>query len=93
MEILQFLLSFLFKQLENGKLESIFNLFKNNSFDLKQVMSNLDLNTLEPIMKDLTKNKSTSPPCVSREVHKLGPIQSFADAKIISALNCYFENV
>ena len=61
MEILQVLLSLLAKAESSGKLEPIINLFKDNSFDLKKVLSNLNLETLLPIFSEIFKGQKNSP--------------------------------
>lgn len=93
MELLQFLLSFLSKEFGGGNFEPIFNLFKNNSFDLKKTLSNLDLSAISSLMKDFAFSNKTAPSKSSFErASGLSPITSFADKEIVAKLNCYFSN-
>ena len=89
MEILQFLLSFLSKELGNDGLTQIFNAFKQNNFDLKQVIKNLTPDMLAPIIKTFMQNKNRPEYSKGRNFG-LSPVAGFADKDIVFTLNKYF---
>ena len=91
MEILQVLLSLLAKAESSGKLEPIINLFKDNSFDLKRVLSNLNLETLLPIFSKLFSEQKNSPTDSVGRGEGLNPIAKIADKDIVYTLNRYFH--
>lgn len=93
MEILQFLISFFLKEFGGDKLQTIIELFRNNSFDLNKIINNLKPETIAPIMQDFFKsmNKENSPTDFSvGEDNKLSPIARIADKDIVYTLNRYF---
>lgn len=91
MEILQFLLSYFLKNKGLDKLAPLFELLKANSFDLKQVLKNLNPSTLEPLL-DIFMNfqNKKAPPNNSGAFSGLSPVTNFADKEIVNALNKYF---
>ena len=91
MEILQVLLSLLAKAESSGKLEPIINLFKDNSFDIKKVLSSLNLETLLPIFSEIFKGQKNSPTEKVGLGNGLNPIAKIADKDIIYTLNRYFH--
>ena len=91
MEILQFLLSFLADSYKDGKYKSLFNLLKENSFDLKRVIQNADLSSIAPMFMDfMSQNKSS--PQTNGESYGIKPIDNIADKKIVECLNSYLGN-
>lgn len=93
MELLQFLLSFFVEEYGGGKFKPVFDLLKNNSYDLKKTISELKPETVAPIIQAFSslKNASVKPAPVS-EVG-LSPLNGVADAKILESLNAYFSRV
>lgn len=91
MEILQFLLSFLTKNLNTSFLAPIFELFKNNNFDLKSVLNNLDVSAIMPVLKEIFSSFNMKSPTqtVGQNVYGLNPIANVADKDIIYTLNKY----
>ena len=93
MEILQFLISFFLKEFGGEKLQTIIDLFQNNSFDLNKIINNLNLETISPIIQEFFKslNKENTPTDFSvGEDNKLSPIARIADKDIVYTLNRYF---
>lgn len=90
MEILQFLLSFLADGYKDGKYKQLFNLLKDNSFDLKRVVQNADLSTLAPMFLDFMSQSKNSPQ-PSGESYGIKPIDNIADKKIVECLNSYLS--
>ncbi|MBO7149422.1 MAG: hypothetical protein J6V71_00855 [Clostridia bacterium] len=89
MEILQFLTS-LFTNEQNSKfLMPIFELLKQNSFDLRKVLSNLDPQSLAPIIKEFMANMNNRPTDNVGRNNGLVPISNIADKDIIFSLNKY----
>ena len=95
MEILQFLLSFFLNNFKGGSLSPIFNLLKENSFDIKKLVQNLNPEVLAPIIKsfmELNKNEK-SPTEFVGQGEGLKPIATIADKDIVYTLNRYFYSV
>lgn len=93
MEILQFLLSFLLGEQGKQKLEPIFNLFKEKSFDLNKILHNLNPEVIAPLLKDLFsafENKTPPTDFSVRGDYKLEPIARIADKDTVYTLNLYF---
>ena len=91
MEILQVLLSLLSNNENLKNLLPIINLFKNNSFDLKSVLQNLNLETIAPIIKEFMNGKKNSPTEKVDTGYGLNPITNIADKEIIYTLGKYFH--
>ena len=95
MEILQNLLSFFINEYDGGKFKPLFELLKNNSFDIKKALHHLNLDAIAPFIQEFLKhgnlnNKSqTSSPSFSQGVG-LNPIAKIADKDIVYTLNQYF---
>lgn len=89
MEILKFLLSYFAKTYNINDYMPIFNLLKENSFDIKKTLSNLKPEYIKPLISLLLKQKS--PPKNGEDSYNLKPIYSFADKSIINSLNSYFS--
>jgi hypothetical protein len=92
MEILQFLLSLLSGNENFKRFQPIFNLLKENSFDIKKVLAHLDINALAPILKDFM-NFSTNNATNQSNAQSVGlnPIAKIADKDIVYTLNQYFH--
>ena len=91
MEILQFLISYLLENSNNQRFLPIIELLKQNSFDVKKTVRNLNVQTVAPIIRsflDITNNSNTQ----QKESEFCGtkPIVDFADQKIILSLNSFF---
>lgn len=90
MEILQFLLSFFSKEY-GGKLTPIIEMLKNNNFDIKKTLQNLNLDAIAPLIKDFMQNATKNRPENSeRNNVGLSPIAKIADKDIVYTLNQYF---
>ena len=59
MEIIYFLLSFFLSEYEGGKFKPLFDLLKDNSFDLKKTFSSLTPEILAPLIFSLFGIKNT----------------------------------
>ena len=96
MEILQFLLSLLGGNGNLDGLKPIIELLKNNSFNLGEVLKNLNMQTLAPIVQSFMSNmpKNQNPPDFSggNNSFALNPITPIADKEIVYSLNKYFYN-
>ena len=90
MEILQFLLDFFAKEQGGNNLNQIFNLFKQNNFDIKQVIKNLTPELITPIIQAFMQQKENRPQSFEGRNLGLQPIAGFADKDIIFTLNKYF---
>ncbi len=89
MEILQFLAQ-LFSNEQNSKvLTPILELLKQNDFDIKRVLSNLDPKALVPIIKEFMANMNNRPTDTVGRSNGLSPISNIADKDIIFSLNKY----
>ena len=91
MEILQLLISFLAK--EYGKdFEPIFNHLKENNFDIKSAIKNIDISALIPLLERFIFNETKNRPCQTqeRDIQGLKPITQIADKDIVYTLNKYF---
>lgn len=89
MEILQFLAQ-LFSNEQNSKvLTPILELLKQNNFDIKRVLSNLDPKVLAPIIKEFMANMNNRPTDTVGRNNGLSPISNIADKDIIFSLNKY----
>ena len=93
MEILQFLLSSFLEQKKLGKFMPIFELLKQNSFDIKTTVKNLTPQTVAPIIKEFLsfnndENINNAP---KQEYYGTSPIIDVADKNIIYTLNRYFK--
>lgn len=94
MEILQNLLSFFIKEYDGGKFKPIFELLKNNSFDIKKALGNLNLDDIAPLIQEFFKYNNTNDKSKSSAVFSQGfglnPIAKIADKDIVYTLNQYF---
>ena len=89
MEILQFLTQFLANEQNSKILMPIFELLKQNSFDLRKVLSNLNPQVLAPIIKEFMANMNNRPTDNVGRNNGLVPISNIADKDIIFSLNKY----
>ena len=91
MDILNFIFDYITKG--NGeKFKPILKLLSENNFDIKKVLSNLNLTTIAPILMELLSNNKTPPTTeVVEEEFNLKPIQAFADEEIVFRLNNYLN--
>ena len=88
MEILQFLLSEFLKNGQNESLKPLFELLKNNSFDIKKVIKNLSPEVIMPFIQKFSgQNKSRAN---ARQFNAITPIANIADRDIVYSLNKYF---
>lgn len=88
MEILQFLLSEFLKNGQNESLKPLFELLKNNSFDIKKVIKNLSPEVIMPFIQKFSgQNKSRAN---ARQFNAISPIANIADRDIVYSLNKYF---
>ena len=91
MELLQFLLSFLFKDDTLKSLAPILEHLANNSFDLKKALSNLSPQALAPVIESLSYLfKNQNPTSYNFSEVGLKPITAIADKDISYCLNRYF---
>ena len=89
MEILQFLISLLSNEQNSKILAPIFEILKQNSFDLKRVLSNINPQVLVPIIKEFMANMNNRPTDTVGRNNGLIPISNIADKDIIFCLNKY----
>ena len=93
MEILQFLLSLLNNDKNPGDFNKLFELFKDNSFNLNEILKNVNLQTIMPILMNVfaafKDNKSPTEPV--GQSYKLEPIACIAGKDIIYSLNKYLS--
>lgn len=87
MEILQILLKFFTEEGGGGALSPIIKLLKDNSFDVKKTVSNLNVETVAPIIKEFLFS-SASKNAVPNGVG-VAPISNVADKDIVYTLNKY----
>ena len=93
MEILQFLLSFLLESKYGEKLKPLINLFQNNSFDLKSVLNNINLEAIAPLLKEFMSTMNNNGPTETvGPIDGLNPIANIADKDIVFALNKYLSH-
>lgn len=92
MEILQFLLSLLSNGDNAQKLSPILNLFNGGNLDLKSMLSNLNFESVIPIIQAFFgwQNKSPTENTVGQQVG-LSAVTDIADKEIICTLNKYFS--
>ncbi len=92
MEILQFLINYLAKSKALDGIMPIFNLLKNNSFDLKRVLSSIKPENVVQLLEALLNNNAKkSPPKNEEPFYQLKPISNLADKQIVYTLNKYFS--
>ena len=90
MEILQFLISFFLNEY-GGKFKPILEELKNNNFDFKKTLSNLNLEVIAPIIKEFMENNIKNRPAENLQSEVgLSPIINVADNEIVQTLNKYF---
>lgn len=89
MEILQFLLSFFLSEYGGGKYAPVFELLKENSFDIGKTLKNLDPKKVAPIVKDIFSSAQKNSPTESVGHFGLSPVKNIADKEIVFALNKY----
>lgn len=95
MDLLQIIISFLNNLNSNSDLSPLFDLFKNNSFDLKKILSNLSLESVAPIIKEFLHNfnqEKNPTGCSVGQEFKLEPIAFIADKDVVYTLNRYFNS-
>lgn len=91
MEILQFLLSFFMSEMGGGKLEPVLKALKENNFDIKSLLKNLNPEIIAPIIKDfMSKNEQNRPSGAHGRSVGLSPVAGIADKDIVYTLNKYF---
>ena len=91
MEILQFLLSFFMSEMGGGKLEPVLKALKENNFDIKSLLKNLNPEIIAPIIKDfMSKNEQNRPSGTHGRSVGLSPVAGIADKDIVYTLNKYF---
>jgi hypothetical protein len=92
MEILQLLISFLVK--EYGKdFAPLFDHLKENNFDIKSAIKNIDVSALLPLIEkfiNLKDAKNRPFETQERDIQGLKPISNIADKDIVYTLNRYF---
>lgn len=89
MEILQFLLSFFLSEYGGGKFAPVFELLKENSFDIGKTLKSLDPKTVAPIVKDIFSSAQNKSPTVHVGSFGLSPVKNIADKEIVYTLNKY----
>ena len=89
MEILQFLTQFLANEQNFKIIAPILDLLKQNSFDIKRVLSSLNPQVLAPIIKEFMANMNNRPKNNVGRNNGLSPISNIADKDIIFSLNKY----
>lgn len=95
MEILQNLLSFFINEYDGGKFKPLFELLKNNSFDIKKALHHLNLDAIAPLIQEFLKhgnsdNKNNFSSQTYSQGVGLNPIAKIADKDIVYTLNQYF---
>lgn len=95
MEILQFLLSFFLEEYGGQDFEPLLNAFKENSFDVKKVLSSIDPKDILPVvmkfMNSFGKNESPTENPVGQS-YGTAPISDVADKEIVDILNNYYSS-
>ena len=93
MEILQFLLSSFLEQKNFKKFLPIFELLKENSFDIKTTVKNLNVQTVAPIIKEFINfnNNDNLHNEKDEKYYGTSPIIDIADKNIIWTLNRHFR--
>ena len=89
----QTLLTFFLNNYNGGSLKPIFDLFRENSFDISKVVKSLNPEILAPIIKQFTSAKKTNPTESVGFGEGLKPIATFADKDVVYTLNKYFYSV
>ena len=92
MEILQFLISFLVNEYGKDFLP-VFNHLKENNFDIKSAIKNIDISVILPLLEkfiNLKETKTRSYETQERDIVGLKPISNIADRDIVYTLNKYF---
>ena len=89
MEILQFLASLLTNEQNSKFLMPILEILKQNSFDIKKVLTNIDPQLLRPIIQEFMANINNRPTNNVERNNGLIPISNIADKDIVFSLNKY----
>lgn len=90
MEILNFILSLLGGDENFSKFLPIINLLKENNFDIKKVLENLNPDSLAPIIKEFLSSNPVKDDN-SAYGENLSPIKNVATSEIVATLNDYFS--
>ena len=90
MEILQVLLSLLSNGQNMQAFKDLFLLLKQNDFDIRKTILNLDPKVIEPVIKQFMDNINRPTEPVERS-QGLTPISNVADKDIIFCLNKYLS--
>lgn len=93
MEILKILLSSLLQTEKFDKFLPIFNLLKDNSFDIKQAIKHLNPEVVAPLIKDFLSfnNNNSNKNNGDNHFYGISPILDIADRNIVLTLNKYFK--
>ena len=91
MEILQNILSFFLKEYGGEKLAPILKLLSENSFNIKNLLNNLNIEEILPIFNEFINSAKKNNPTESVGYKNgLKPIAFVADKDIVYSLNQYF---
>ena len=92
MDIIDFLISNFLNNDKTTNLKPVFEILKNNSFDLKSLFQKQNLSALIPLIKELSVFMQNKSPTDSvGQYHNLTPIAPFADREIVYSLNRYLS--
>jgi hypothetical protein len=93
MDILEFLLGNFLDNDKKNTVKSLIEVLKNNSFDLKSILTANNLSAILPLIKDLSFLWEKKNPTESvGQYHNLSPIAPFADREIVYSLNRYLSS-
>ncbi len=92
MDLLQFITSLLGNDDIVKLFSPIIELLRQNSFDIKKVLSSLDPEMIRPIIEEFMKNINNRPAQSAERTNGLKPISNIADKDIIFALNRYLAD-
>lgn len=91
MQILDTLLSLLTSPDAKEKIAPILDAISKNNFNLAEVLKNIDITAVLPLVQSLFSQKQQTPPPVN--ANPLSPVSDIADREIVFALNRYISSV
>ena len=93
MDFLELLLKNFLDDDKNNTLKSVFELLKNNSFDLKSFLSPDGLRAILPLVNELFSfSQNKNPTNNVGQYQNISPIESFTDREIVLSLNRYLSS-
>ncbi|MCQ2387105.1 MAG: hypothetical protein MJ066_01485 [Clostridia bacterium] len=93
MDIYKIISDLLLNEKNKSVITPLFELLKENSFDIKKTISNITPDKILPFVEQIISNGEKNPLSEdSGTFYKLEPINNFADKDIVNTLNNYLDS-